>query len=147
MRKPVAVVFATIAYVALEIAGLGMTSLLLDEDVIAASDLGPLPGVVGTCLATVVFVVGLALSLRPARASFWGALWTALATALAYVAGAGLGALLAGSGLAVAAAAAGRIVTGWFGVVVLVSAFVSAWGGIALTRTRAHRPQWPWEQQ
>ncbi|NYE21348.1 hypothetical protein [Microbacterium immunditiarum] len=145
VRKPVALAFATVAFIALEIAGLGMASLLLDEDVVASSGLGPWPAIASTGLATIVFGAGLALALRPDPPSYWSAAWIALATALAYVGGAWFGCLFAGADLAVAGSVAGRIATSWFGVVVLAAAAVSAWGGIALTRTRARRPLWPWE--
>ena len=52
-----------------------------------------------------------------------------------------------GADLAVAAAVAGRIATTWFGVVVAAAALIAAWGGIALVRTRAQRPRWPWEDE
>ncbi|HET6302957.1 hypothetical protein [Microbacterium sp.] len=145
VRKPYALAFATVAFIALEIAGLGIATLILDEDVVAASGLGPWPAIASTGLATIVFAAGLALALRAVPPSYWSAAWIALATALAYVAGAWFGCLFAGADLAVAGSVAGRIATSWFGVVVLAAAAVSAWGGVALTRTRAHRPRWPWE--
>ena len=42
-------------------------------------------------------------------------------------------------------ATAGDVLTSWFGIVILGAGAVSGWGGIALARTRAHRPRWPWE--
>jgi hypothetical protein len=95
IRKSYALAFATVAFIALEIAGLGMTTLLLDEDVVAASGLGPWPAIASTGLATIVFAAGLALALRAVPPSYWSAAWIALATALAYVAGAWFGCLFA----------------------------------------------------
>jgi hypothetical protein len=141
-----AVVFATVAYLALTIAGLGVTSLALDLDVIAVPGLGQAPGIVGMVLGGLVFAGSLRLGLRPPHPSFWTALVVALATVLAYAAGVFLGAVFTGADLAAAAAAAGGVAVSWFGVVVAAAAFVSAWGGVALVRTRSRRPRWGWER-
>ena len=144
---------ATATFVALLIFGLGMLSLLLNEDVIATPGLGQVPGILATALATAAFAVGLWAALRRGRSddapqpSFWGAAWTTAATFLAYLVGIWFGAVATGADLAVATAIAGRIATTWFGVVVAGAALVSAWGGIALVRTRAQRPRWPWEDE
>ncbi len=58
-----------------------------------------------------------------------------------------VGAVATGADLAVASSVAGRIATTWFGVVVAAAALIAAWGGIALVRTRAQRPRWPWEDE
>ena len=79
--------------------------------------------------------------------SFWGAAWTTAATFIAYLLGLWLGAVTTGADLAVATAVAGRIATTWFGVVVAGAALIASWGGIALVRTRAQRPRWPWEDE
>ncbi|WP_239066239.1 hypothetical protein [Microbacterium hibisci] len=79
--------------------------------------------------------------------SYWGAAWTTAASFLAYVGGVWLGALFTGADLGVATSVAGRLATSWFGFAVAAAAFVSAWSGIALVRTRAHRPRWPWEDE
>ena len=147
VRPVVALVFATVAFVALLIFGLGMLSLLLDADVVEATGLGPIPGVVATILASAAFAGALWATLRRAKASYRGALWAALACALGYLAGLLLGAALAGSDMAAAAAAAGRIATSWFGVVIAAAGALGGWGGIALVRTRAQRPRWPWEDE
>jgi hypothetical protein len=160
VRPLTALAFATITFVALLIFGLGMTSLLLGEDVIAASGLGQAPGIVAVILATVAFVAGLWLAIRPVRSStpegdqtprpapsYWGAAWTTAGCFLGYLAGILIGAAITGGDLAAAAAAAGRIATTWFGAVIAGAALVCAWGGIALVRTRARRPRWPWEDE
>ena len=54
-------------------------------------------------------------------------------------------ALLAEAELGTAASAAWGVLLSWFEVVIAVAAFVCAWAGIALTRTHASRPRWPWE--
>ncbi|GAA2002203.1 hypothetical protein [Microbacterium ulmi] len=149
VRPLVALGFATVAFIALLIFGLGMLSLLLDADVIGVPGLGQVPGVVGTVLATASFAAVLWAGLRRAgaglRPSFLGALWCAVAAFLGYVLGVWLGAVFSGSDLAASAAAAGGVAAGWFGAVVAGAGFVAGWGGIALVRTRAGRPRWPWE--
>lgn len=147
VRPVTALVFATAAFVALLIFGLGMTSLILGEDVVATPGLGQVPGIVATVLATAGFAGGLWAAVRRAPASYWGSAWTAVAAYLAFVGGLWLGAVGTGADLAVAAAIAGRVATTWFGVVVAAAAFIAAWGGVALVRTRAGRPRWPWEDE
>ena len=176
MRPPIALAFATIGFVALTIFGLGMTSLLTSEDVIAAPGLGQIPGIAGVVCATLAFAGGLWAAIAragspcgcrgarcragsgsrgrrsPAGAgtrhpSYWGAAWTTAAAFLAYVGGVWFAAVFTGADLGVATAVAGRLATSWFGLAVAAAAFVSAWSGIALVRTRAHRPRWPWEDE
>ena len=147
VRPVTALVFATAGYVALVIFGLGMTSLATGEDVIETPGLGQTPGVVGTLLSTALFAAGLWTAVRRRPASFWGAAWTTAAAFLGYVGGVWLGAIVTGTDLATATAVAGRIATSWFGLVVAGAAFVASWAGIALVRTRARRPRWPWEDE
>ena len=47
--------------------------------------------------------------------------------------------------LSYALSAVGGSVLGWFSPMVLALAVLCGWAGIALRRTRAHRPTWPWE--
>lgn len=174
VRPPISLAFATIGFVALTICGLGMTSLLTGEDVIATPGLGQIPGIAGIVCATLAFAGGLWTAIARAGSgsdaaapgqhrasevassevpvgagrrhpSYWGAAWTTAAAFLAYVGGVWFAALFTGADLGVATAAAGRLATSWFGLAVAAAAFVSAWSGIALVRTRAHRPRWPWE--
>ncbi|HEY9307428.1 MAG TPA: hypothetical protein VIP82_06450 [Microbacterium sp.] len=157
VRPPIALAFATIGFVALTIFGLGMTSLILAEDVIATPGLGQIPGAAGVVCATLAFAGGLWAAIARAGSgpaggsaaarhpSYWGAAWTTAAAFLAYVGAVWFAAVFTGADLGVATAVAGRLATSWFGVSVAAAAFVSAWAGIALVRTRAHRPRWPWE--
>ncbi len=151
VRPVVALALASISFIALLIFGFGMLSLALNADVIAAPGLGPVPGVIGVVLALGAFAATLWSVLRhagPERSlSSLGAIWTALATASAYVVAIWVGVFFAAADLAVATAAAGRLVTTGFAAVVLGAAAVAAWGGIALVRTRAQRPRWPWEDE
>lgn len=176
VRPAVALAFATVGFIALAIFGLGMTSLVIGEDIIATPGLGQIPGVTGMVCATLAFAGGLWAAIAragsgtdaatPGRVpssgpagsgssagagrrhpSYWGAAWTTAASFLAYVGGVWFGAVFTGADLGVATAVAGRLATSWFGLVVAAAAFVSAWSGIALVRTRAHRPRWPWEDE
>ena len=147
VRPLTALAFATAGYIALLIFGLGMTSLAIGEDVIETRGLGQTPGVVGTVLSTGLFAAGLWTAVRRRPASFWGSAWTTAAAFLGYVGGVWIGAIVTGTDLATAAAVAGRIATSWFGFVVAGAAFIASWAGIALVRTRARRPRWPWEDE
>lgn len=176
VRPVTALAFATVGFVALAIFGLGMTSLVASQDVIATPGLGQVPGIAGMVLATLAFAGGLWASIRgagatdaaapgetaesapgaprggpgaagPRHPSFWGAAWTTAACFVAYLAGVWLGAVFSGAGPGVAGGVVGRLATSWFGLVIAAAAFVCAWAGIALVRTRAHRPRWPWEDE
>lgn len=147
VRPLTALAFATAAFVALLIFGLGMVSLATGEDVIATPGLGQAPGILATILTIAVFAASLWAAVRRSQPSFWGSAWTTAACFLAYTGGVWFGAVATGADLAVAAAVAGRIATSWFGFAVAAAAFVSSWGGIALVRTRARRPRWPWEDE
>lgn len=142
-----AVVFAGTGYLALVIMALGVTSLVIDEDVVSTRGLGALPGVIAIIATVLVFAAGLWNTVRRPHPSFWSALWIALAAFLAYLAALALGALIAGAGFGIALGVSGRIATTWFGVVLVAAASVAAWSGIALVRTRARRPTWPWESE
>ncbi len=149
VRPVVALVFATTAFVAFTIFGLGMTSLATGEAVIATPGLGQVPGIAGVVLTTLAFAGGLwaAIGAGARHPSFWGAAWTTASCFLAYLGGVWIGALLTGAGLSVATAVTGRLATSWFGMAVALAAFVCSWAGIALVRTRAGRPRWPWEDE
>jgi hypothetical protein len=148
-RGPVAprtaLVFATIGFAALLIAGLGVTSLLTSSDVIVVPGLGELPGVLAVLAALGAFGGMLWMGIRGPRPSYWTAPLVAVATFLAYLFGAGIGALLTGHGITAALAVVGALATRWFAIVVVAASVVAAWIGIALVRTRSRRPRWPWE--
>ncbi|GAA1929486.1 hypothetical protein GCM10009775_21920 [Microbacterium aoyamense] len=145
VRPPVAVALATVVFATLVIFGFGMLSLALDEDVIAMPGLGQVPGILSLSIAAVSFAVLLAIALRQSAPSFWAVAWITPAVFLVYLATLWIGAVGVGAGIAAAAAIAGRVATTWFGAVPAGAAAVAAWGGMALVRTRADRPRWPWE--
>ena len=147
VRPIVALGLATVAFIALLIFGLGMVSLAIGADIVETPGLGQIPGVFATALTTGAFALALWLALRRPHPTFWGALWAAVACYAVYTAAIWLGTLAASGDPAVASGVAGRIATTWFGLVVAAAAAIAAWGGIALVRTRAQRPRWPWEDE
>ncbi|GAA3774658.1 hypothetical protein GCM10022240_28060 [Microbacterium kribbense] len=146
VRPGIALVFATILFGALVIGGLGVITLITNEDIIAVPDYGSLAAAAGVFLAGVAFAVSLWSSVRRPSPSYWGALRTAAVCFLVYVVVVGIGGLVPTGDFIVAIAVAGRLITAGFAPLVAGAALVSAWGGIALVRTRAGRPRWPWER-
>jgi hypothetical protein len=140
-----ALAFTTIGFVALLIAGFGLTSLLTDTEVIAVPNLGFLPGALGVAVATVAFAAITGLAVRLARPQYTAVIAITASVFIGYLAGLWVGALLTGAGLAPATAAMGSFATSVFALVLLGAAVVCAWAAIALVRTRAGRPRWPWE--
>ncbi|MFT4137110.1 hypothetical protein [Microbacterium sp.] len=143
---PMGMALSTVGFVTLAIAGLGLASLALSAEVLATPGLGQLAGVGGMVLATAVFALTMWAALRRVHPVYRASLTATAGTLLAYLAGVWLGAVLGGADPARAAAGAGGFVTSWFALVLAAAAFVSSWSGIALVRTRAHRPRWPWER-
>lgn len=141
-----AVVLATISFFALAVFGLGALSVATDTDIISTPDLGQAPGVAGMLAAVVAFAVLLWVTLRARRPSFVSTITIALVTVLAHLAVVWFAVLLGTSDIVIATAVAGDLVRGGVSAVLLVAALIAAWGGIALRRTRAEHPRWPWER-
>ncbi|MFT4214922.1 MAG: hypothetical protein QM622_09125 [Microbacterium sp.] len=146
VSPPVAVGFAVIGFFALVIAGFGLLSLFLDAEVLAVPGLGPLPGVVAVALATLAFAGVMWVGARRRHPRYTSAAVAAVAAFLAYLLGLLVGAVLAGIDAGRALAALAGFATSWFAVVLALAACVAGWSGIALVRTRAARPRWPWEK-
>ncbi|MEJ1156556.1 hypothetical protein [Microbacterium marmarense] len=146
-RPAAALVFASMGYVALVIFGLGMTSLVLDQDVIAVTGLGQAPAIVGLLASLAAFALVLWGAVRRERPSYWASATTAATAYVTYVVVLWLTALVTSSDVARATSAATSIATTWFGAVIAASAFVCAWAGVALVRTQASQPRWPWEEE
>ncbi|WP_424937623.1 MULTISPECIES: hypothetical protein [Bacteria] len=136
----------TVAFFALAIMGLGFLSLLTERDLITAPGLGQLPGVVGMVLAVGVFALALRGVLTGPSPSYAAALFVALGTTLVHLGGVWATALAEGAGIARSTATIGHLVLGGGSAVVAGAALVAGWAGIALRRTRARRPHWPWER-
>lgn len=139
-------VLSTVGFFALAVFGLGGVSVLTDSDLIAIPGLGPLPGVGGMLVAVVTFALLLWLTVRRGHPSFISAVVVAVATALAHLVAVWVGVLVGTSDLVISTAVAGDLVRGGASAVMLLAAAIGAWSGIALRRTRAQHPQWPWER-
>ena len=136
---------AVISFVALVVLGLGFLSLLTETDIISVPGFGQAPGVIGMVVAMIVLGGSLAFVLRSRTPPFTASLLIALVTALLHLAAVWV--VAASGGAAVAATAAvGGLITGGGSAIIAGSALIAAWGGIALRRTHAERPQWPWER-
>lgn len=145
VAPPIAAFFATIGFAALAICGFGFTSLLTDTDVIAAPGLGQGAGIVAMLLSAVAFAGTEYGAVR--RARFPSAGWVMIATVAAYLAGIVFGGVFTGADVALSVSAAGEFSLSWYALVLAVTSAVAAWAGIALRRTRARRPEWPWEHE
>jgi len=146
VSAPLALVFATIGFFALAVCGLGAVSFVTDADIIAVPGLGQAPGVVGMLAALALFVLSLWFAVRVQHPSFLGVPTISIATGLAHLAGVWVSVLLVTGDLVLATAVAGDLVLGGPSLVLLIAAAIASWGGIALRRTRARHPRWPWEE-
>lgn len=147
VSPPLAVAFTVVGFFALVIAGFGMLSLLSGADVLPVAGLGEAPGIVAVAAAVIVFGVSVWIAVRRPHPSYWSVVGVVAATFLAYLAGLLLGAVISGTDAATALSAAGGFATSWFAVVLAAAALVAGWAAVALTRTRAGRPRWPWERR
>lgn len=145
VRPVLALALGVIAYAALAIFGLGMTSLIVGRDVIDVPGLGQIPGVVGMLVSITAVAASIWAVVRPSQPSYVGAVGGVLAAYLGYLLGLLVGAVTGGVDVAAATAAVGTIAVSWFGAALAAAGGAAAWGAIALVRTRAERPRWPWE--
>ncbi|MFF5623976.1 hypothetical protein ACFY5A_01345 [Microbacterium sp. NPDC012755] len=140
-----ALVMAVISFFALAVFGLGALSITTDADIISIQGLGQAPGAVGMLIGVIAFAATLGLALRAGHPSFLSVPVVALSTALVHLLAVWVAVLLSTNDLIVATAVVGDLVRGGPSLVLLAAAAVAAWGGIALRRTRAQHPHWPWE--
>jgi len=141
------VALASISFFALAVFGLGALSVATDTDIIAVPDLGQAPGVIGMAVAVVVFALMLWSTLRRRRPSYVATIAIALLAALAHLVAVWITVLIGSSNLVIATAVAGDLVRGGASAVLVGVGLIAAWGGIALRRTRAEHPRWPWENE
>ncbi|WP_147037980.1 hypothetical protein [Microbacterium aerolatum] len=141
-----ATVMTTIGFFALAVFGLGALSVTTDTDIISVPGLGQAPGIVGMIIALAAYAGILWLAVRIAHPRFRSVWVISIATALAHLLGVGVTALVETGEFVTALAAMGDLITGGASVVVLAAAAVAGWAGVALRRTRASRPRWPWER-
>ena len=126
--------------------GLGALSVATDTDIIAVPDLGQAPGVVGMLAAVVAFGLMLWSTLRRRHPSYVATIAIALVAALLHLAVVWFVVLVGDGDIVLATAVAGDLVRGGASAILVVTALIAAWGGIALRRTRAEHPRWPWER-
>lgn len=141
-----AVVLATIGFFALAVFGLGALTVATDTDIIAVEGLGPLPGAGGMLVAVLTFAVGLWIALRRPHPSFLSVPGIAVGVGLAHLVAVWIGVLVGSGDVVIATVVAGELVSRGPSLVILLVAAVAAWSGIALRRTRASHPRWPWEK-
>ena len=140
-----ALVLSTVGFFALLVFGLGGLSLATDTDIIAVPGLGQAPGAIGVIVAVGVFTTGSWRMLRPEHPSYRPVWLVALTTALAHLVAVWLVIVITSGEAVTATVVAGDLVRGGAGLVLLAAAAVAAWCGVALRRTRARAPRWPWE--
>jgi hypothetical protein len=145
VTPPVAVVFASIIFIALSIAALGVASLILDADVIPVRGLGAVPGVVGQVLALASFAGVLLWGLRASPPTFLTAVPCAVAAYVGEVVGVVIGALVSGADLTRGVAAAGSVAVGFAGPIVAAAGLAAGLFGVLLVRARTSGPRWRWE--
>lgn len=146
VTPPVAVVFATVAFLALAIGGLGVASLALDADVIPVRGLGPLPGVAGMLLALATFAGVLLWGVRAVPPGYLTAVPCAVGAYVGETLGIAIGAAVTGGDAARGLAAAGTVALGWPGAVIAVAALLAGAFGVLLVRSRGGGPHWSWER-
>jgi len=145
VSSSLALVIGFVGFAALSILGLGMLSFFRDIDILSVPGLDWWPAIVAMILAIAVFCWMLWPTLSRGRPSFLAVPAAALITAVAHLVALWLAALLSGVGTASALAAISQLITRGSSLVVLLAAAIGAWVAIALRRTRAGAPHWPWE--
>ncbi len=139
-------VLATISFFALAVFGLGAVSIATDTDIIAVPDLGQTPGVVGMIAAVVSFALVLWSTLRRPHPSYVATIAIALVAGLVHLVAVWVAVLVGAGSIVLATAVAGGLVRGGASAVLVLAGLIAGWGGIALRRTRAEHPRWPWER-
>jgi len=138
---------ASVLFFALAIAGLGGLSFFTDRDIIAVPGLGQGPGAFGMGAALVAFAGTLWSTVRAPRPAYTPVIVTTLAVPVAHIVVVWLGVLFTGASVVAATTVAGDLLRGGVSLVLLLTAAIAAWSGVALRRTRAERPEWPWERE
>ncbi|WDG17663.1 hypothetical protein [Microbacterium sp. Clip185] len=145
VRPAVAIALTLAGFFALIIASFGVVSLLADVEVVPVAGVGQAPGIIGVVVACGLYAGGTALVIRPGNPAYTGALFIAVAAWFGYSLSAGVAAVVASEDVAVGLSLMARLLIGWQGGVVAAAAAIAAWCAIALVRTHAGRPRWPWE--
>lgn len=142
-----ATVMTTVGFFAIAVLGLGILSAVTDRDIISFPGLGPVPGVVGMIGAIVVFAGLTSLAVRMKQPRF-RSVWTiAIMTGLGHLLTVGVAVLVNTGEFVDALSVMSGLVTGGASAVLTAVAAVAGWVAVALRRTRASRPRWPWENE
>lgn len=141
-----ALVLATIGFFALVIFGLGAVTVVTGRDIIAVPGLGQAPGATAMVLAVATFAGSLWASVRRPHPSFLSTFTISLGTGLAHLLVLWAAVLIGTGDIVIATVVAGDLIRGGASVVVLAASAIAGWCGIALRRTRAQQPRWPWER-
>ena len=142
---PALVAFASVGYLALLVSGLGFGSLIIDDDVITTAGVSTLAAYVAAGISILAFAGFLLGPLRRDRPSFWFAASTALGATAVHALTLGVAVLVSNGDLGVVGGVLSEVLVGWVSPLILVAALVASWAAIAVRRTAAHRPRWPWE--
>ncbi|GGO67049.1 hypothetical protein GCM10010910_27950 [Microbacterium nanhaiense] len=145
LPTPLLVAFATIGYLALLVAGLGVASAVVDDDIISTPGVSLVAAYLAAGVAIAAFALLLAGPVSRERPSYWAAASTALGSAGIYTIALAIAAFVSSGDLSTTGSVLREVLLGWVVPVVLGSALVAAWAGIALRRTAARPPRWPWE--
>lgn len=138
---------ATVGFFALSILGLGVLSFTTDADIISVPGLGQAPGVVGMIIAVAVFAGILWLAVRITHPKFRSVWSIAVMTAIAHLLAVGAAVLFTTGEFVTSLVVMGGLIAGGTSLVLFAVAVIAAWAGVALRRTRAQRPRWPWERE
>lgn len=137
----------TVGFFALSILGLGVLSFTTDADIISVPGLGQAPGVVGMIIAVAVFAGILWLAVRITHPKFRSVWSIAVMTAIAHLLAVGAAVLFTTGEFVTSLVVMGGLIAGGTSLVLFAVAVIAAWAGVALRRTRAQRPRWPWERE
>lgn len=146
MAWPLALVLTAVGFLALVIAGLGIGSLNADADVLSVPGLGPLPGPIAVVGSGAAYALVTWQAVRLVHPRFTAVIGVTIAAYLAYGIVGGIAGLFATGSLGASATVLGELLLRWPGLVVAASAAIASWCAIALVRTRARQPRWPWER-
>ena len=141
------VAFASAGYLALLVAGLGIASAVTDRDVISVPGTSLVAAFVAAGIGIIAFALLLAAPLARQRPSYWSALSTAIGAGAVYLIALGICVLVSGGDLDGTLAVLAEVSTGWVAPVFAGSALVAAWFALAVRRTAAKPPRWPWEEE
>lgn len=147
LPTPMLVSFASIGYLALLVAGLGIASAIVDDDIISTPGTSLIAAYAAAGVAIAAFALLLAGPVSRAKPGYWSAVSTAIGSAGVYVIALAVAVFVSSADLSLVGSVLREVLVGWVVPVVLGSAFVAAWAGIALRRTNASQPRWPWEDE